>query len=77
VAHAVKISDRLVNKATIRAKAMSRSTAGQIEYWANIGQIAEDNPDLPFNFIQDILISIEEAKANKLEEYKFGEGDLG
>ncbi len=56
--HAVKISDKLVNKAAIRARAMSRSTAGQIEYWANIGQIAEDNPDLPFTFIQDILISI-------------------
>lgn len=76
MAHAVKISDQLVNKAMLRAKVMSRSTAGQIEYWANIGQIAEENPDLPFAFIQDILISTEEAKANKLEEYKFGEGNM-
>lgn len=35
MAHAVKISDNLVSKAAIRAKAMSRSTADQIEYWAN------------------------------------------
>lgn len=72
---AVKISDRLVSKAMTRAKAMSRSTAGQIEYWANIGQIAEDNPDLPYSFIKDILISIEEYKTNQIEDYKFGEGD--
>lgn len=72
---AVKISEHIVNKATIRARAMNRSMAGQIEYWANIGQIAEDNPDLPYSLIKNILISLEESKANQLEEYKFGEGD--
>lgn len=75
MSHAVKISDRLVDKAMLRAKAMSRSTAGQIEYWANLGQIVEDNPDLPFMFIQEILISTEEAKVNQLEDYKFNQGD--
>lgn len=72
---AVKISNHLVDKAMSRARAMQRSTAGQIEYWANIGQIAEDNPDLPYAFIKDILISMEEYKANQLENYQFGEGD--
>lgn len=75
MARAVKISENLVTKASMRAKVMSRSTAGQIEYWANIGQIAEDNPDLPYSFIRDILISMQEYDANQLEEYKFGEGD--
>lgn len=71
---AIKISETLVHKALLRAKAMRRSTAGQIEFWANIGQIAEDNPDLSFTFIRDILIAKEEADANQLEEYIFGEG---
>ena len=75
MARAVKISEHLVAKAGTRAKAMNRSTAGQIEYWANVGQIAEDNPDLPYSFIRDILISVEEANAKQLENYQFGEGD--
>jgi hypothetical protein len=74
MARAVKLSEALVQKASSHAKAMSRSTAGQIEFWANIGQIAEDNPDLPFALIRDILVSLEEAKADQLEEYVFGEG---
>jgi hypothetical protein len=75
MSRAVKISDQLANKATTRARAMNRSTAGQVEYWANIGQIAEDNPDLSYSFIKDILISLEEYNTNQLEEYRFGEGD--
>ena len=75
MSRAVKISEHLVQKAMARAKAMSRSTTGQIEYWANIGQIAEENPDLPYSFIKLILISAEEAKAGQLEAYQFGEGD--
>lgn len=74
MAKAVKISDRLVDKASVRASVMHRSTAGQIEYWANIGQIVEENPDLPFLFIQDILMGVEEAKSGMLEPYVFGEG---
>jgi len=75
MAKAVKISDRLVIKATTRAKAMNRSMAGQVEYWANIGQIAEHNPNLPYSFIKDILISLEEYKNGQIKDYQFGEGD--
>lgn len=75
MARAVKLSERLIMKAAVRAKIVSRSMAGQIEYWANIGQIAEDNPDLSYSFIKNILIAAEEAKAKQLELYQFGEGD--
>ena len=71
---AVKLSDKLVIKAMIRGKALSRSMAKQIEYWAKIGQIAEENPDLPYAFIKDILIAQEEANNDQLEEYKFKKG---
>ena len=43
---------------------MNRSMAEQIEYWANIGQIAEDNPDLPYSLIKDLLISMIEHLPN-------------
>ena len=75
MSHAVKISDHLVSKARIRGKVYNRSTAGQIEYWVRIGQLAEENADLPYSFLQDILIGREERKAGELEPYVFGEGD--
>ena len=72
---AVRISDDLINKARSRSRALNRSLAGQIEYWAKIGEIAEDNPDLPFSFIQNILIGLEQAKENDVTPYVFGEGE--
>ena len=71
---AVRISDDLVKKARSRSQALKRSVAGQIEYWATIGEIAEDNPDLPFSFIQDILIGLEQAENGETSAYVFGEG---
>jgi hypothetical protein len=50
---------------------MNRSVAKQIEYWAKIGKIAEENPDLPYSFIQDILLGQQEASSHYLEPYRF------
>jgi hypothetical protein len=41
----------------------------QIEYWSRIGKIAEENPDLPFAMIRDILIAEQEEATS---EYRFG-----
>ena len=70
---AVRISDELVKKARSRSRALKRSLAGQIEYWAKIGQITEENPDLPLPLIQDILIGKEQIKAGQGTPYVFGE----
>lgn len=40
----------------------------RIEYWSRIGKIAEENPDLPFFMILDILIADQEAVVG---EYAF------
>jgi len=74
MATAVRISDGLAKKARSRSRALKRSLAAQIEYWAIIGEIAEDNPDLPFSFIQNILIGLEEVKNGEISSYVFGEG---
>ncbi len=74
MAIAVRISDNLVKKARSRSRALKRSIAGQIEYWAKIGEIAEDNPDLPFSFIQDILIGLEQIENKEVSPYIFGVG---
>ena len=74
MSNAVKISGNLLNSARIYAKVQHRSVAKQIEYWAEIGKIAEDNPDLPLSFIQDILQGREEIKQGLATPYVFGEG---
>jgi hypothetical protein len=74
MASAVKISDDLIFKARIYAKTFHRSMAGQVEYWAKIGQLLEENPDLPYPFIQNTLIGMEELKSGQVESYVFGEG---
>lgn len=71
---AVKISDELFAKAKIRSRVFKRSIAGQIEYWAKIGEIVEENSDLPLHFIQDILFAKEQIRAGEGEAYVFGEG---
>ncbi len=67
----VKLSENIVSDAKIISKALNRSVAGQIEHWARIGKIAEENPDLTYEFIKNILISQQEARAGKLERYVF------
>lgn len=69
----VKLSKDIVSEAKIMSKALNRSLAGQIEHWAKIGRLAEENPDLTYEFIKKILIAQQEAFAGKLEEYQFDE----
>ncbi|MBU0462041.1 MAG: ParD-like family protein [Proteobacteria bacterium] len=71
MATAVKVSDDLFEKAKIKSKVFKRSIAGQIEYWAKIGQMIEENPDLPLLFIQDIMVGKEQIKAGQGTPYVF------
>lgn len=68
----VRLDQELVDKASIIAKAMNRTMPKQIEYWAKIGEMMEDNPDLPYEFIKQAIISRAEIEAGKLEDYDFG-----
>jgi hypothetical protein len=72
MATALKLSDELIEIAKPRAAAEHRSVPKQIEYWARLGKAVEENPELPLQFIKDTLVSVEEAKAGQLSEYKFG-----
>lgn len=68
----IRISDELARDAKIKSKVEHRSMTSQIEYWATIGKAVEENPDLPFAFIKDTLMALEEAKVKGTEEYVFG-----
>lgn len=71
MASAVKLSDQIISEAKITSKALNRSTAGQIEHWAKIGKIVEENPELSYEFIKKILIAKEEAARDNVEPYSF------
>jgi len=72
MAKAIKLSEQLVSDAAIHAKAQHRSTPRQIEYWARIGKIADENPDLPLGFVKDILTGLAESEAGDSSAYRFG-----
>jgi hypothetical protein len=64
----VKLSDDLVAEAKRMGAIEHRSLPKQIEHWSRLGKIAEENPDLPYAMIREILIAREEEA---LEEYAF------
>jgi len=72
MATAVRITDSLAKEAKIFCKIDKRSLTGQIEHWAHIGKCAEENPDLTYSMIKDILIGLAELEQGKSSEYKFG-----
>ena len=68
----IRIDQTLFEKASIMAQAASRSIPKQIEHWAKIGEIMEDNPDLSYEFVKQAMIAKAEKDAGKLEPYEFG-----
>ncbi|MEM0941570.1 MAG: ParD-like family protein [Bacteroidota bacterium] len=68
----VNLSDEIVENAKRYGSVQSRSMAKQIEHWANIGRIAEENPDLSYSFIKDILLAQAEMNDGEVTPYEFG-----
>lgn len=68
----IRLDEDLVEKAAIMGKALNRTTPKQIEHWAKIGEMMEDNPELPYELVRQAIISKAEKEAGKLEPYNFG-----
>jgi predicted transcriptional regulator len=68
----IRLDEDLVEKAAIIGRALNRSTPKQIEHWAKIGEMMEDNPELPYEFVRQAIIAKAEKEAGKLEAYQFG-----
>ncbi len=49
--------------ARAQANAERRTIAGQIEFWAMVGKASLDNPDLPVDFVKELLIARAEGPA--------------
>ena len=67
----VILSDHLVKQAQAVGEVMSRSSPGQMEHWAKIGKIAEENPDLSYALIRDALLSKAEIDNGWVDDYDF------
>ena len=71
MATTVRISEKLVDDAKRYSHIDHRSVTGQIEHWAQIGKCAEENPDLTYSLIKEILIGLQELEQGEKSEYKF------
>jgi hypothetical protein len=65
----VRLDDEFVEDVKIHSAASHRTVPKQIEHWAKIGQIVEDNPDLTYEFIREALIAREAVTAGKVTRY--------
>ena len=68
---AVRVSDKLLQEAKLYSKLDNRSVRGQIEHWAKIGKCVEENPDLTYGMVKEILIGLEELEQGECSEYLF------
>lgn len=53
----IRISDAMYSEAKQVARAELRTVPAQVEFWARVGKCALDNPDLPIEFVKELLIS--------------------
>lgn len=55
----VRVDKDLFDAAAAEGKAEFRSAAQQINFWAKVGRNALANPDLPIDFVAQLLIAKE------------------
>jgi hypothetical protein len=72
----VRIEDSLYDQAKAAASGEFRTIAGQIEFWAKVGKAALDNPDLPVDFVRDLLLARSEPR-DMMEVYVPGKYRTG
>ena len=68
----VNLDKSLVDSARSHSVVQRRSMPKQIEHWAVIGRIAEENPGLNYDEIRGILLGLEDVKNGDIEEYRPG-----
>ena len=68
---AVRLSEEVVNDAQKYASLNLRSVPKQIEYWYRLGKIADENPDLPLEFIKGVLEGKLEMEQGEVSDFTF------
>ena len=65
--HVVKLNEDFVSKVTKEAKAQRRSVPKQIEFYYSLAAAALENPDMPIDWVRDLLISKESKGAKQVK----------
>jgi hypothetical protein len=68
----VRIEDDLYQQAKAASQGECRTIAGQLEFWAKVGKAALDNPDLPIEFVSELLVAKKEDRSS-LSSFKPGQ----
>jgi hypothetical protein len=69
MAISVRLDDKFVETAQLHAEATKRTVPKQIEYWAEIGRISEENPDLSYEFIKTALLASAQLSSGNVSKY--------
>uniref|UniRef100_A0A3B0M257 ParD-like antitoxin of type II toxin-antitoxin system n=1 Tax=Arsenophonus endosymbiont of Trialeurodes vaporariorum TaxID=235567 RepID=A0A3B0M257_9GAMM len=69
MATSIRLNNGFVSEVKSHVLTFSRSVPKQIEHWAKIGRMAEENPDLPYAFILDSLLAKNEVDNGKVLQY--------
>ena len=67
----VRLSEEIIKTAFAYAPINSRSVPKQIEHWIKIGKIAEENPDLSYDFIKGVLEAKSEMDNGEVSKFEF------
>lgn len=70
MSNAIRIDKELLEEAKKISKIESRTPSLQIAYWAKLGKAALDNPDLPIEFIRDLMVSREFKDSAEVFEFE-------
>ena len=68
----VRIEDDLYRQEKAASQGECRTIAGQLEFWARVGKAALDNPDLPVEFVRDLLVAKNEDRTS-LSSFRLGQ----
>ena len=66
----VKIDSNLILNAKTYGLSENRSAEQQIIFWIKIGKIAQDNPDLTYHDITELLLGLEQVRTGLTIPYK-------
>lgn len=63
----ISLNKTLVEQAEIHGQDADRTAAEQIMHWATVGKMAEDNPEITYPFIKDLLDTREEMESRVMD----------
>jgi hypothetical protein len=58
----VRIDETIIEEARVAADVEHRTLQAQLELWIKVGRTAIENPDLPGDFIESLLIAKQEPR---------------